>query len=61
MSTCVEYFITIMSKDVHVLVVGKKGSPHMLPYLSQIVRFFIFFSSKQMLSPHLKYAVMVIN
>lgn len=61
MPTHVGYFISIMSKGVHVPVVGKKGSPHMLTHLSQIVRFFIFFSSKQMLSPHLKYAVMVIN
>lgn len=61
MPTCVGCFITIMSKGVHILAVGSKGSPHILPYLSQIVRFFIFFPSKQMLSLHLKYAVMVIN
>lgn len=42
-------------------VVGKKGSPHMLTHLSQIVKFFIFSSPKQMLPPHLKYTVMVIN
>lgn len=48
-----------MSKVVHELVVGKKRSPHMLTHLSQ--RFFNFSSPKQMLSPHLKYAVMVIN
>lgn len=33
----------------------------MLIHLSQIARVFIFSSSKQMLSPHLKYAIMVIN
>lgn len=61
MPTCVGYLITIMSKGVHVPVVGKKGSPHMLTHLSQKGRFFIFFSSKQMLSLHLKYTVVVIN
>lgn len=59
--TCVGDFITVMNKGVHVPVVGKKGGPHMLTHLSQIVRFFILCSSKQMLSPHLNYAVMVIN
>lgn len=59
--TCVGDFITVMSEGVHVPVVGKKGSPHMLAHLSQIVRFFILSSSKQMLSPHLKYAVIFIN
>ena len=33
----------------------------MLIHLSQIMRVFIFSSPKQMLLPHLKYTVMVIN
>lgn len=39
--TCVGDFITVMNKGVHVPVVGKKESPHVLTHLSQIVRFFL--------------------
>lgn len=61
MPTCAGDFITITSKGVPVLAVGKKGSPHMLTHLGQMVRFFLFSSPKQMLLLHLKYAIMVIN